>query len=96
MSVRTLPKFATEAEEAAWWFENREKHDVEFEQAFLEGRVRKSSIAQRLIAANKGLILMIPSPDAVTAAHLADQKGVEVREYLATLIHKALEQETVR
>ena len=93
MKARIVPKFAIEAEEAAWWFENREKHSLEFEQAFLEGRVRKGSIAQRLTSADAGITLTIPSSDSARAAQLADQKGLEVRDYLETLIHRALDQE---
>ena len=36
---KQLPNFANEAEEAAWWYENREELGEEFVQAMREGRV---------------------------------------------------------
>ena len=35
-----IPVFATEAEEADWWYDNRELVEDEFHVAFAEGRVK--------------------------------------------------------
>jgi hypothetical protein len=59
-----IPKFATEAEEAKWWFENDEMIGAEFEKAAKEGRVGRGG-ARRLLA-EKGIPFPEPpkSPEA--------------------------------
>ena len=39
-SKRTIPAFASEAEEAAWWYQNRKSHDREFAAAVENGETR--------------------------------------------------------
>ena len=39
-SKRKVPAFASEAEEAAWWFENRKSHDREFAAAVENGEAQ--------------------------------------------------------
>lgn len=90
MTLKRLPAFASEAEEAAWWYENREKHDEDFAKAFEEGRVRRGGVVQRLEAARKAATLTLPAEDALTAVMLAEKKGIEVQVYLNELIHEAL------
>jgi len=41
MEKRIIPTFATEAEEADWWFDNQDELAKDFEQAFAEGRLRR-------------------------------------------------------
>jgi hypothetical protein len=36
-----VPKFASEAEEAKWWYDNRELLSEEFHKAAKEGRFRR-------------------------------------------------------
>jgi hypothetical protein len=45
---RHIPAFHSEAEEARWWFENREARDEEFAQAIVEGRAGKNTLAARV------------------------------------------------
>ena len=44
---RHLPAFKSEAEEARWWFENREARDEEVAQAIRNGRTGKNSLSSR-------------------------------------------------
>ena len=37
---RKVPAFASEAEEAAWWYENRKSHDREFAAAVEHGETQ--------------------------------------------------------
>ena len=37
---RKVPAFASEAEEAAWWYENRKSHDREFAAAVVHGETQ--------------------------------------------------------
>jgi len=93
MTLKRLPAFSSEAEEAAWWYENREKHDEEFAKAFEEGRVQRGGIVQRLAAARKAATLTLAAEDALKAVILAEKKGIEVQTYLNDLIHEALVKE---
>lgn len=38
---RTVPRFRTEAEEAQWWYDNREKHADEFIEAMRAGKTKR-------------------------------------------------------
>jgi hypothetical protein len=53
MSDLKVPKFATEAEEAKWWYENDEKVSDEFEKAAKEGRLKRGGVMRLL--AERGL-----------------------------------------
>jgi hypothetical protein len=46
MEKRIIPKFATEAEEARWWYENREELAQDFVNAVREGRAGPGSMAR--------------------------------------------------
>ena len=47
-----VPEFASEAEEAKWWFENDEKVSAEFLKAAKVDRLRRGGVA-RLLAEHK-------------------------------------------
>jgi len=42
----TVPKFATEAEEADWWYDNREEHGKIMAKAMREGRTGKNFVTR--------------------------------------------------
>lgn len=89
-----VPKFATEAEEADWWFDNRERHAEEFAAASQAGRARRGSgIVQYLAQLQKAEKLLPNREDAVHLAKLAFKKGVDVEVYLQELVHRAIMQE---
>jgi hypothetical protein len=46
MEKRIIPKFETEAEEARWWYENREELARDFDNAVREGRTGPGSMAR--------------------------------------------------
>jgi hypothetical protein len=94
--MRHLPKFENETEEAEWWYNNREKHAQEFLTAFAEGRLKRGGIARRLAEAEKAKNLVLGTDDAMKAAILAEEKGVEVQTYLSELVHNALQKEIER
>jgi hypothetical protein len=86
-----VPKFATETEEADWWYDNREQHSEEFAKAFAEGRVRQGSgIVHYLAQLEKARKLLADEQDAVRLAKLAFRKGVDVEVYLNELVHNAI------
>jgi len=88
---RQIPAFASEAEEAQWWFDNTEQHDQEFLQAMKEGRVTRGAMVRR------GLVrtptVLIPSQDYADAKLLAQKKGIHHDVYIQTIIHEALQRE---
>ena len=60
MSDLKFPKFANEAEEAKWWYDNREAVSDEFQKAAREGRLKRGGI--RRLFAEKGIPFPEPEP----------------------------------
>lgn len=94
-----VPKFATEAEEAKWWFENDEKIFDEFQKAAKEGRLKTGGI--RRLFAEKGIPFKEPKltptttirldPDDIALARKqAETRGLRYQTYLKIIIHEAL------
>ena len=90
---RILPAFASEEEEANWWYDNREKHSEEFVRAFEEGRVKRGTLARRVAAAQGLPVLDLNEDDISRARLLAEQRGMPMANYLNLLVHEALERE---
>lgn len=88
-----LPPFQSEAEEADWWYENRERHADDFIRALAEGRVKRGGLAARLAQARGVPVINMEVDDIAKAHDLAQKKGMEVASYLTHLIHEALERE---
>ena len=85
-----LPAFASEAEEATWWYDNREAHAEEFAKAIREGRARRSTLAQRLAEARA---IDLDPEDETKARQIATNRGMDYKTYLKHLVHEALAQE---
>jgi predicted metal-dependent hydrolase len=94
-----IPTFATEAEEAKWWFENQELIDKEFEKAAKGGRLKRGGI--RRLFAEKGIPFKEPPPLPTTTIRLdpddiakarvqAAERGLRYQTYLKMIIHEAL------
>jgi len=94
-----VPKFATEAEEAKWWFENDEKIFEEFQKAAKEGRLKRGGI--RRLFAEKGIPFKEPKltptttirldPEDIAKARVqAAERGLRYQTYLKMIIHEAL------
>jgi hypothetical protein len=96
-----IPKFATEAEEAKWWYENENLLFKEFQKAAREGRLGRGG-ARRLFA-EKGIPFpeskATPTPtttirldpgDIAKARVLAAERGLRYQTYLKMIIHEAL------
>jgi len=99
MSDLKFPKFASEAEEARWWFENDDKVSAEFLKAAKEGRLGRGGI--RRLFAEKGIPFKEPSPTPTTTIRLdpddiakarvqAAERGLRYQTYLKMIIHEAL------
>ena len=55
--ILNVPKFADEAEEARWWFENQDLVADECELAEREGRLGHGTVARRASLATNALLL---------------------------------------
>jgi predicted DNA binding CopG/RHH family protein len=93
-----VPKFATEAEEANWWYENRRMVADEFRKAMREGTIRRGT-AERLVREareSRNITIRIPVEDIERARELAGKKGIGYQTYMKMLLHEALEHEIRR
>jgi predicted metal-dependent hydrolase len=99
MSDLKVPAFATEAEEAKWWYDNRDKVSKEFEKAATEGRLGRGGI--RRLFAEKGIPFKEPKATPTTTIRLdpediakarvqAAKRGLRYQTYLKMIIHEAL------
>jgi hypothetical protein len=104
MSDLKVPKFESEAEEAKWWYENRDRVSAEFAKAAKEGRLGRGGI--RRLFAEKGIPFAepqkAPTPtttirldpeDIATARVQAAERGLRYQTYLKMLIREALRNE---
>ncbi len=96
-SKRAVPAFATEAEEAAWWYENRNQHGKELLAAVKSGEAQvltKAKLKERIAASRKAatpvVALRIPAADLALARKQAEHKGLPYQTYIKSLLHETL------
>lgn len=94
---RVIPAFATAADEAEWWYKNRNVHGKEFLAAVKSGEAQvltKEKLQQRIVASKKTpapvVALRIPETDLALARKQAEKKGLPYQTYLKSLLHEAL------
>jgi predicted DNA binding CopG/RHH family protein len=90
MEKRIIPKFASEAEEAKWWFDNQEELDKDFAQAFAEGRLRRRTEPRPAGASLPTTTIRLDPADIELARVQAEKKGLKYQTYLKMVIHEAL------
>lgn len=90
MEKLVVPEFSTEAEEAEWWYQNREALAEEFELAARKGKLHFGSNALRL--AKGDIIVSVSAEDVTTIQRLAAQSGQPEAVYAGTVLHEALQQ----
>jgi predicted DNA binding CopG/RHH family protein len=89
-----IPDFASEDEEARWWFDNQESLDEQFIKAAAEGRLGRGTVARR--AAIPTTTIRLDPEDISKARVLAERRGLKYQTYLKMLIHEALQKESER
>ncbi len=94
-----IPEFATEADEAQWWFDHREDTGALMEDAAAKGRT--TSLSAILKKRREGGVtptvsIRIDPADLSRARALAERRGLRYQTYLKMLLHEALEQEDRR
>jgi predicted DNA binding CopG/RHH family protein len=88
--------FASEAEEAEWWYRNRNVHGKQLTAAVKTGEAQVLSGERLLkrIAASKGpspvVALRIPAADLALARKQAERKGLPYQTYIKSLLHEVL------
>ena len=94
---RIVPAFATEAEEADWWYRNRNVHDKEFLAAARSGEAQiltREKLLARIAASKKTpapvVALRIPEADLALARRQAERKGLPYQTYIKSLLHETL------
>jgi predicted DNA binding CopG/RHH family protein len=94
---RIVPAFATEAEEADWWYKNRHVHDKELLAAVRSGEAKiltREELLRRIEASKKKpapvVALRIPEADLTLARKQAEQKGLPYQTYIKSLLHETL------
>lgn len=98
MAKRVIDKrFESEAEEAEWWYENREMISSDFAEAVKAGEAKiltKDRLDEH-VAASKAKVVSIPvvESDLELAQQQAARKGLPYQTYLGSLLHEALERE---
>ena len=92
-----VPKFATEAEEAEWWYKNRQAHDKIFHMAASSGEAQtltREKLLKRIAASKKKpspvVALRIPAADLELARKQAERKGLPYQTYIKSLLHESL------
>jgi len=81
-----IPKFRTEAEEAAWWDSHPEVATEIMKRAIKSGKARRA-------VPLKTVTMRLPVPDLKAAQDLAQHKGLPYQTYIKMLLHEALERE---
>ena len=94
---RVMPAFATEAEEAEWWYRNRNIHGKQLVAAVKNGEAQvltKEKLRDRIAASKKTpapvVALRIPEADLALARKQAEQKGLPYQTYIKSLLHETL------
>jgi predicted DNA binding CopG/RHH family protein len=94
---RIVPTFATEAEEAEWWYKNRNIHGKQLLAAVKRGEAQvltKEKLLQRIAASKKTpallVALRIPAADLALARKQAEEKGLPYQTYIKSLLHETL------
>ena len=87
-----VPTFRTEAEEAQWWYDNREKVEDALIHAMDTGTIRRGT-AQRLTSearASRNVTIRMVEADLDLARKQAEEKGLPYQTYIKSVLHEAL------
>ena len=95
-----IPAFASEAEEAQWWYDHREEVAKVFEEAAARGELRTGTAArlarQHATGITPTTTFRLDPQDISRARALAAKRGVRYQTYLKMLLHEALAAEEKR
>jgi predicted DNA binding CopG/RHH family protein len=85
---RVIPKFASEAEEANWWFEHADDFADDIMVAIADGTLVRGKTAHRFGLVSN--LIELKPKDADLAREQAAKQGVAYETYIQELVHQAL------
>jgi predicted DNA binding CopG/RHH family protein len=85
-----VPKFSTEAEEAAWWDAHSSGIDAEIRRRLTEKRPVTLKNVIEGAKPSQPITLRIPKQDLETARRLAARKGLGYQTYIKMLLRESL------
>ncbi len=85
-----IPKFSSEAEEAAWWDTHRSEIEVEIRRRIKQKRPLTLGNLLQGAKPSQPITLRIPKEDLETARRLAARKGLGYQTYIKMLLREAL------
>lgn len=90
-----IPKFKSEAQEAAWWDSHQDLIAELFRAAKASGSLKRLSASGLLPEAtvSKAVTIRLPSADLDLARNLASKKGLRYQTLIKALLHEALQRE---
>lgn len=92
MKQIAVPKFSSEAEEAAWWDTHRSEIEAEIRRRMKQRKPLTLSNLMQRSEPSQPVTLRIPREDLETARRLAARKGVGYQTYIKMLLREALAQ----
>jgi hypothetical protein len=96
-STLIVPKFATETEEADWWYANRDLVEQNFVAAAREGRLGHGTMMRRMEQRQAQLreeaTIQLDDDDAAKARAAAERRGMPLQSFVKMLVHEALQQD---
>ena len=97
MKRREIPKFESEAEEADWWYRQRETTARWMEDAVAAGKTttlaKVLERARQRAASEPSASIHINAADMARARSLATRRGLPYHTYLKRLLREALDRE---
>lgn len=87
-----VPKFKTEAEEAKWWYDNREKVEDALINAMENGTIRRGTAARltREARVSRNVTIRMLEADLDLARKQAQEKGLPYQTYIKSVLHEVL------
>ncbi len=92
-----IPQFSNEAEEAQWWYEQRDQLTAQAEASLArrELKLRRLDPSPSQTPA-RNITIRVADHDLTRARDLAAKRGLRYQTYLKMLLHEALDNEEQR
>jgi predicted DNA binding CopG/RHH family protein len=95
----SIPRFSNEAEEAKWWYEQRDRLTAQAETALTRGELklrRLDPLSAQTTAPARNITIRVAEQDLSRARDLVAKRGLRYQTYLKMLLHEALDNEERR
>jgi hypothetical protein len=99
MDVPTIPRFSNEAEEAEWWYQERDRLTRQAEDALARGELKLRRLVPSPVqgtSSARNITIRVAERDLMRARDLAAKRGLRYQTYLKMLLHEALDSEEKR